>query len=384
MLKIYANIDKRLIEQLPPVLFEGRIFTINTVEEADRAVEYLKTFPMIGLDTETRPNFQKGPGYKVGLLQLSTLDTCFLFRLHRIGIPDSLMHLLASRKQVKIGLSMKDDIRALNGRREFKFGRYVELQSRVREVGMLDMSLQKIYANFFGRKISKSKRLTNWEAQNLTEAQKRYAATDAWACLQIYNLLEELRTGMDYEYISPMDDNRMYGIWQNHLLADTFGDPIEEVGSVVAESSESVKTVVATAENATTKKDTKKKRTPKAKKDTPKTKDSALKPKKTVVRAKKPVAKPKKAASDKNTKATGQKAALAKQTAIPVNKKQKAQSSKLTAVVSKPVGTASKSTPTKSKASAVKSKASVVKSSATAPKTNKRGPAVKRAVKAAE
>lgn len=223
MLKIHANIDKRLIEQMPPVLFEGRIFTINTVEEANKAVKYLKTFPMIGLDTETRPSFQRGAGYKVGLLQLSTLDTCFLFRLNRIGIPDSLKQLLASRKQIKVGLSMKDDIRALNGRREFKFGRYVELQTRVREVGVLDMSLQKIYANLFGHKISKSKRLTNWEAPILTEAQKRYAATDAWACLQIYNLLEELRTGLDYEYISPMDDNRMFDIYINKLLAETFG-----------------------------------------------------------------------------------------------------------------------------------------------------------------
>ncbi len=223
MLKIYANIDKRLIEQMPPVLFEGRIFTINTVEEADKAVKYLKTFPVIGIDTETRPNFQRGQGYKVALLQVSTIDTCFLFRLNRIGIPESLKKLLSSRKQIKIGLSMKDDIRALNGRCEFKFGRYVELQQRVREVGILDLSLQKIYANLFGRKISKSKRLTNWEAPTLTEAQKRYAATDAWACLKIYDLLEQLRTGLDYEYISPMDDNRMFGIYISSLISEAVG-----------------------------------------------------------------------------------------------------------------------------------------------------------------
>lgn len=220
MHKIYANIDKRLVEQMPTELFKGRIFTISTIAEANRAVAYLKQFSHIGLDTETRPNFTKGESYKVGLLQLSTDDTCFLFRLNRIGIPDILKSLLCSRKQVKIGLSMKDDIRALNGRRQMRFGKYVELQKNVREIGIFDMSLQKIYANLFGKKISKNKRLTNWDATTLTEGQKRYAATDAWACLRIYHLLEQFRTGLDYEYISIMDNERMLKIWINHVMRE--------------------------------------------------------------------------------------------------------------------------------------------------------------------
>ena len=57
--------------------------------------------------------------------------------------------------------------------------------------GILDLGLQKIFAICFGKKISKSQRLTNWETDRLTPEQARYAATDAWATLLIYNELTD-------------------------------------------------------------------------------------------------------------------------------------------------------------------------------------------------
>lgn len=218
MQKIYANIDKQTIEKMPRELFNGRIFTISTISEANKAVRYLEQFPIVGIDTETRPNFSKDTHYDVGLLQVSTQDTCFLFRLNTIDMPDSLVRLLSDNKQTKIGLSLKDDIRALKKRRDFVFGKYVELQKKVHDIGIQDMSLQKIYANLFSKKISKNKRLTNWNAPILTEEQKRYAATDAWACIQIYEQLEKFRTGLDYTYVAPMNNERMFNIWIKHIL----------------------------------------------------------------------------------------------------------------------------------------------------------------------
>ena len=38
-----------------------------------------------------------------------------------------------------------------------------------------------------------------------------------------YDLLEQLRTGLDYEYISPMDDNRMFGIYISSLISEAVG-----------------------------------------------------------------------------------------------------------------------------------------------------------------
>lgn len=185
----HSNITKEEINTLPVVLFEGRIFVVQTEEEADKAVAYLSKFEEIGFDTETRPSFKKGVRHDVCLLQLSTEDTCFLFRLNHIGLPASVVSLLANDKTKKIGLAIKDDFAALARRTPFLPKGQVELQHFVKQYGILDNSLQKIFALLFRQKISKSQRLTNWEADILTDAQKKYAATDAWASLMIYQAL---------------------------------------------------------------------------------------------------------------------------------------------------------------------------------------------------
>ena len=202
MRKIKNTITKAEIAQLPKVLFEGRVFVVYTEADTDKAVEYLKTQSIVGVDTETRPSFKRGMTHKVALLQISTQDTCFLFRLNRIGMPESLQNFLAD-DTLKIGLSLKDDFMMLRRRKDVSAeeGNWIELQDYVGRFGIDDRSLQKIYANLFGRKISKSQRLSNWEAETLSEAQIRYAATDAWACVEIYNCLSEMERTGDYEVV---------------------------------------------------------------------------------------------------------------------------------------------------------------------------------------
>lgn len=187
---------------MPKVLFPGRIFVVYTESDAEKAVAYLKDQRIVGVDTETRPSFKRGTTHKVALLQISTQDTCFLFRLNRIGMPDSLQEFLMS-DTLKIGLSLKDDFNSLRKRQAMRpdRGNWIELQEYVGKFGIEDRSLQKIYANLFGEKISKNQRLSNWEADVLSEGQKLYAATDAWACVEIYNCLSELERTGDYEII---------------------------------------------------------------------------------------------------------------------------------------------------------------------------------------
>lgn len=185
--------DKKRIAQLPKVLFQGRIIVVQGKEEANKAVEYLLAQKIIGLDTETKPIFKKGCGMNpVALLQVSTHDTCFLFRLNHIGLTPELVSLLSDDKVLKVGLSLKDDFAQLHRRRPFTPGKHVELQSLAKEMGIVDQSLQKLYANIFEQRISKTQQLSNWEADVLTEAQKRYAATDAWACIQLYEEMQRL------------------------------------------------------------------------------------------------------------------------------------------------------------------------------------------------
>ena len=175
------TIAKEEIAKLTVEEFKGRIITILSKEEADKAVEYLLRFP----------SFKKGQRYKISLMQISTDDTCFLFRLNHIGIPESLEKFLKSSSTLKIGLSLRDDFGAIRKRSDIEPANFLDLQNYVGQFGIEDASLQKIYAILFQKKISKGQRLTNWEADVLTDSQKKYAALDAWACLRIYNLLNQ-------------------------------------------------------------------------------------------------------------------------------------------------------------------------------------------------
>lgn len=185
------TITKEEISLLEIEEFPGRILVIDTEKDADKAVSYLTLFEAIGFDTETRPSFKKGTRYKISLMQISTDEACFLFRLNRIGIPQSLEDFLVNDKILKIGLSLRDDFGAMRKRTDIKPANFLDLQNYVGQFGIEDASLQKIYAILFDKKISKGQRLSNWEADVLTEQQKKYAALDAWACLKIYNQLNQ-------------------------------------------------------------------------------------------------------------------------------------------------------------------------------------------------
>jgi ribonuclease D len=186
-----ASITKEEIAELEVEVFPCRIYVVNSEEEANKAVEELRKYKLIGFDTETKPNFKKGQKNKIALIQLSTTDFCYLFRLPKMGIPASLKNLLHDSTITKVGLSLKDDFAAMAGRTKSQMLSFIDLQDMVGDYGIEDKSLQKIYAILFKKRISKAQRLSNWEADTLTEAQKAYAAIDAWACLKIYNELKK-------------------------------------------------------------------------------------------------------------------------------------------------------------------------------------------------
>lgn len=183
------RISKEKIRGLSIETFNGEIVVIDKVEDVADAVAYLKQFKVIGFDTETKPVFRKNTSNKVALMQLSTLDKCFLFRLNLIQYPDDLDSLICSKDVMKVGLSLRDDFAALRKRSDCPPLNFIDLQTFVIDYGIKDMSLQKIYAILFNKKISKNQRLSNWEGKTLKPSQKMYAAVDAWACLKIYNYL---------------------------------------------------------------------------------------------------------------------------------------------------------------------------------------------------
>ncbi|SFK33189.1 3'-5' exonuclease [Porphyromonadaceae bacterium KH3CP3RA] len=183
------TISKEQVAELPLETFKGNIVVVDHIGEIQKACNYLSSHSALGFDTETKPAFKRGQINKVALVQLSTEEVCFLFRLNKIGYPDELERILSDPGIKKIGLSLRDDFAAIRKRSGRKPENFIDLQGFVDQFGIEDNSLQKIYAILFGRKISKNQRVSNWEAETLTPAQQSYAAIDAWACLRIYNHL---------------------------------------------------------------------------------------------------------------------------------------------------------------------------------------------------
>lgn len=187
------HIEKTALQSLPVTWFEGEVIVVDRPEMVSEAAEYLRSHSVLGVDTEARPSFKRGVHYPTALVQIATLDRCYLFRLTHVGLPIEIAEIFANPSICKVGLAFKDDISGLRRRRDFKPSNCIDIQSMVCKYGIMELGLQKIFAIIFGKKISKSQQLTNWENSHLTAEQARYASTDAWATLSIYLALQKVK-----------------------------------------------------------------------------------------------------------------------------------------------------------------------------------------------
>ena len=186
-----AKIDKDVVRELPVAQTDCEIEVIDSANEVATAVDCLMQEEVVGFDTETKPSFTHGKSNKIALMQISTAKKCFLFRLQMIGKSEALKNFLENEKIKKVGLALHGDLRNLRVWDKFTPKNFIDLQKIVIQYGIEELGLQRIYAIIFGKKISKSQQLSNWEAKILNQAQQIYAATDAWACREIYLKLIE-------------------------------------------------------------------------------------------------------------------------------------------------------------------------------------------------
>ena len=180
--------DAQEVAALPLTFFDGKITVIDDFgPEYDRAVRYLSRKSVLGFDTETRPVFSShAPQNGVALLQLSSGSSAYLFRVHKIGLEEPLAAILSNPRILKVGAAVHDDIRGLQKIFPFEPASFVDLQKMCTDYGITDKSVKKLTAIVLGKRISKTQQLSNWEAPQLSDAQKIYAATDAWVCREIY------------------------------------------------------------------------------------------------------------------------------------------------------------------------------------------------------
>ena len=192
-----AKISNEETALLPAIEFTGRIRIVDSESQVEAACEELRRATVIGFDTETRPSFRAGVTYRVSLLQLATTETAYLFRLNRIPLIKTLIGLLEDPDVLKVGAAVGGDLRALQQLRRFRERGFVDLQQLATQWGIEEKSLRKLSAIVLGQRVSKAQRLSNWEAQTLTDKQALYAATDAWVCVQIYNRLLSTQSGRE-------------------------------------------------------------------------------------------------------------------------------------------------------------------------------------------
>ena len=201
------SISPEEIDKLEPAGFTGRIKVIDSLGlEFIRAVAYLKRQKILGFDTESRPCFSSDqPHYGVSLLQLSGADRAYLFRIKLMGgIPKQLRNVLSDERILKVGAAVADDVRGLEKHHDFPPKGFVDLQKMVWEYGIKDKAVKKMAAIILGIRISKTQQLSNWEADKLSEAQKAYAATDAWVCREMYlKLLSSEKNPLTPEQMLP-------------------------------------------------------------------------------------------------------------------------------------------------------------------------------------
>jgi ribonuclease D len=185
------TITNEEINELPLASFEGKVVVINEEDELEKAFHEIAKAKAVGFDTETRPVFVRGHQHKVALMQIALQHKVFLVRLKTTGITPHIIDFLQNEDILKVGVALRDDIKALQRLKRFEPAGVFELTELTRQLGLQVEGVKKLTGLLLGFRISKSAQTSNWEAEHLNDKQISYAATDAWVCLKIYEQLKK-------------------------------------------------------------------------------------------------------------------------------------------------------------------------------------------------
>lgn len=188
------SISKQEVADLPIRRYEGEVFLVATPQDLQHARADLLDERVVGLDTETRPAFRKGESHLPCLVQAATARAVYLFQLRRAEVFPMLAELLAKPHLVKTGVGLAHDLRQLKLVFPFTAENVIDLGVVARRSGLGQTGVRNLAGLCLGFRIPKGNRTSNWAAPRLSPAQITYAATDAWACRELF--LDFERQGM--------------------------------------------------------------------------------------------------------------------------------------------------------------------------------------------
>ena len=183
-------ITKEEVMEKPLQSYSGKVVIASDKKSIDAAVEEINNFEIVGFDTEAKPTFKKGQLRSISLVQVAIPEKVFLLRTMKDGMTDSIKSLLESNSICKVGIGLLDDYNLLKRLRSFEPAGFEDLNDTLEDLGAQNIGARNLAAMILDIRISKSAQTSNWEAEQLSEKQIRYAATDAWICLEIYQKLQ--------------------------------------------------------------------------------------------------------------------------------------------------------------------------------------------------
>ena len=166
--------------------YRGIIVMVNHRDGLAEAMKRIMQCPVCGVDTESVPSFKRGEKHPVALLQIATEKTVFLIRLNKTGVTPDIVRFFESPEICKVGIALKEDMGKLSKLHPIASQNIIDLNEYCPKLGFESIGAKKLSALVLGFCISKSQQTSNWENYELSEAQRRYAATDAWICREIY------------------------------------------------------------------------------------------------------------------------------------------------------------------------------------------------------
>lgn len=197
----------QLLNQRPAYAVAAGIHFVASADEWQRCVTCLRAAVVMGLDTETKPEFRAGRARNpCSLLQIATRDARGaedVFVLDLLALSPKLYNaaladVFLSKRVLKLGQGFYHDLQELA--LSYPSATCFHVAKRVMELndvsvallgggGHLPLSLQKLVLLYLDRKLTKTQQTSNWNRRPLAPSQLHYAAADALVLIHLYDEL---------------------------------------------------------------------------------------------------------------------------------------------------------------------------------------------------